>query len=102
LASRFKPPIPKKDLHIPLQPINIPYHPPERNIYYPSSEKRENTTELFQDETLMGAAVKATFGAKDTSKAEKVDPTIEALWEVEWYARKLRLQLSYLTGPLCF
>ena len=43
-------------------------------------------TEVFQDETPMGEAVKATWGAQDTGKSEKVDPTTEALWEVEWYA----------------
>lgn len=82
-ASRFKPPIPKQGAHIPLQPINL-YQPPERNIYYPSSEKREAMTETFQNESPMGKAVKTSWDAKGTGKAERVDPTTEALWEVEW------------------
>ena len=44
--------------------------------------------------------VKVTWDTKDPGKAERVDPTTEALWEVEWYARTPRLRVSYLTSPL--
>lgn len=59
-------------------------------------------TETFQNESPMGKAVKTSWDAKGTGKAEKVDPTTEALWEVEWYARSPRVQVSYLMGPLYF
>ena len=101
-ASRFKPPIPKQGIHIHLHPINILDRQPDRNIYYPSSEKRDDTTELFKNETPMGTAVKPPWDAKDTEKAEKVDLTAETLWEVEWYARRPRVHVSYLMGLLRF
>jgi len=101
-ASHFKPPIPKQGVHIPLHPVNTLHRQPERNIYYPSSEKREDATELIKNETPTGGAVKFAWDTKDTDKAEKVDPTIETLWEVEWYARGPRLQVSYLMGLLRF
>ena len=41
-------------------------------------------TETFQNESPMGKAVKTSWDAKGTGKAERVDPTTEALWEVEW------------------
>lgn len=94
--------MPKQGVHIPLHPINILDRQPERNIYYGSSEKREDATELFKNETSMGGAVKTAWDTKDTEKSEKVDLTTETLWEVEWYARRPRLQASYLMGLLCF
>ena len=99
LASRFKPPIPRQGVHIPLRPINTLNRQPERNIYYPLSEKREDTTELIKDEPPKEGFA---WDAKDTDKTEKVDPTTETLWEVEWYARGSSLQVSYLMGLLRF
>lgn len=101
-ASRFKPPIPKQGVHIPLHPINNLDRKPERNIFYPSSEKREDATELFENETPMGGAVKTAWDTKDTDKAEKVDLTTEILWEVEWYARGPRVLGVLFNGSIAF
>lgn len=76
--------MPKQGAHIPLQPVNNLYRPPERHVHYPSLEKREDVTNLFKDETPMGEMVRADWDTKYSGKFEKVDPTIEALWEVEW------------------
>lgn len=59
-------------------------------------------TETFQNESPMGKVVKTSWDAKGTGKAERVDPTTEALWEVEWYARRPRFQVPYLMGPFHF
>jgi hypothetical protein len=60
------------------------YRAPERTVLYPSSEKREDVTDLLKNETLTEEIVRATW---DSKKGEKVDQTTEHLWEVEWYAR---------------
>jgi len=52
--------------------------------------------EPFRNKTSTGEAVNTSWDTKDTSKVEKMDPTTEALWEVEWYAHRPSLKVSYL------
>ena len=59
-------------------------------------------TILFKNETPIGEVVTADLDTKYSGKSEKVDPTTEALWEVEWYALRRSLRVSYLTRPFGF